>query len=91
LQVIPQVLLAHVAVPFGSVGHAWPQVPQLEALVVVSAHPAGHSVGVALGQPEVHVEPTHAGVPLSGTHALLQLPQCWLLVARLKHVPPQST
>jgi hypothetical protein len=90
LQVIPQALLVQVAVPFGSVGQALPQVPQLVTLVVVSAQPAGQSVGVALGQPEAHTELTQAGVPPSGAHALLQLPQCWLLVARLKHVPPQS-
>jgi hypothetical protein len=89
LQVVPQVLPEQVAVPFGSVGHTWPQLPQLATLVVVSAQPLGQSVGVLVGQPEVHVEPTHAGVPLSGMHALLQLPQCWLLLVRSTQAPLQ--
>ena len=87
---IPQVLPEQVAVPFGSVGHTWPHVPQLATFVVVSAHMPAQRVGVAVGQPEVHVEPTQAGVPPSGLHALLQLPQCGLLIVRSTHAPPQS-
>jgi hypothetical protein len=86
---MPQVLAPQVAVPFGSVGHAWPHVPQFATFVVVSAQPLAQSCGVAVGQPFVHAELTHAGVPLSGTHALPQLPQWGLLLVRSKQAPPQ--
>jgi hypothetical protein len=87
---MPQVPPVQAAVPFGSVGHAWPHDPQFAALVIVSAQLPAQRVGVAEGQPDAHVELTQAGVPLSGRHALLQLPQCGLLLVRLTHVPPQS-
>lgn len=89
LQVMPHVLALHVAVPLGSVGHAWPHVPQFATLTVVSAQPLGQRVGVAVGQPFVQAELTQAGVPLSRTHALLQAPQCGLLLVRSTHAPLQ--
>jgi hypothetical protein len=78
-----------VAIPLGSVGHAWPHDPQLAALVIVLAHPPVQRVGVAVGQPDAHAELTHAGVPLSGTHAFEQLPQWALLLVRSTQVPLQ--
>jgi hypothetical protein len=89
LQVIPHVLALQVAVPLGSVGHACPHVPQFATFAVVSAQPLGQSCGVTVGQPFVQAELTQAGVPLSGRHALPQLPQWGLLVVRSTQAPPQ--
>lgn len=65
--------------------HAFPHVPQLAVLVVVSAQPLVQSVGVALGQPDTQAEPLQTGVP--PVQAWPQVPQLAALFARSTHAP----
>ena len=76
-----QVPLVHV----WPVPQAWPQLPQLAVLVVVSMHTAGdpHSIWPATGQPQVlftQVAPAE--------HVWPQLPQLDASLARFAHAPP---
>jgi len=64
LHVKVHALATHAAVALAMpVAHAFVQVPQLPVLLVVSTHVPLHSVGVADGQPETHVELMQTGVP----------------------------
>ncbi|MGD0527262.1 MAG: hypothetical protein ABSE49_19125 [Polyangiaceae bacterium] len=54
LHAMPHALFAHVGCPCVVDGHAFPHVPQLAALEVVSTHVPLHSVGVPVGQPVTH-------------------------------------
>jgi hypothetical protein len=84
LQVNVQLLDAQVAWAWATlVMHAFPQVMQLFALLVVSTHVPLHSVGVLAGHPETHpnvaFEPEHTGVP--PLQVVVQPPQCvgWVM------------
>ncbi len=88
LQVKPHVLPLHEGVAFATlVVQGWLQPPQLFTLVVVSTHVV-QSVGVAAGQPDTHVELTHAGVP--PLHAVPHAPQLFLSDVRSTHAPLQG-
>jgi hypothetical protein len=67
-------LPTHAAVALATpVEHAFVQVPQWLALVVVSMQEPLHRVGVLPGQPETQEEFEHWGVP--PLHAVPQVPQ----------------
>jgi hypothetical protein len=59
--------------------------PQFERLVITSAQPLEHIVGVCAGQVAMHVDPEQTGVP--DGHACPQLAQSSALFARSTHAP----
>jgi hypothetical protein len=84
-------LVTHEAVALATlVEHAVEQVPQWLALLVVSTQVPLHSVGVADGQPETHVEFEHTGVAPLQAWADPQPPQLLLSLAKSRHAPLQA-
>jgi hypothetical protein len=78
-QAVPQAPLTQTC----PVGHAWPQLPQLRALVLRETHSELHSVWSA-GQLETHAPPTHT---LSGAHTVPQAPQLLGFASKVAHAP----
>jgi hypothetical protein len=66
LHVIVQDLLTQAGWPLVTLGHTFPQDPQLVGLLVISTHEPLHRVGAVDGQPLTHeyelFEPAHTGV-----------------------------
>jgi hypothetical protein len=88
LHVKPHVPPLHDAGPLGTpVAQTCPQLPQLLTFVIVSTHVV-QSVGVAEGQPDTQVEPTHAGV--LALQVVPQALQLFLSDVRSTHAPLQS-
>jgi hypothetical protein len=85
-----QALALHSAVALATlVEHPVEHVPQWLALLVVSVQVPLHSVGVAVGQPELHVAFEQTGVlPLQACPDP-QPPQLWLSVEKNTHAPLQ--
>jgi hypothetical protein len=96
LQVVPQRPAVQVALAPGGVGQRLVQLPQrvasLETLTsqplaaLMSQSPKPSSQAVTAQAPI-----THAGVPLGGSHTLLQRPQCVALDCTSTHTRSQQT
>jgi hypothetical protein len=54
LHVMVQALLTHAGWPLATLGHTFPQDPQLVGLLVMSTHEPLHSVDAVDGQPVIH-------------------------------------
>ncbi len=92
LQVSPQVLIAHVGVALGGVGHTAPQRPQLFRSVVVLTSQPFAALPSQFAKPVLQVNPqvpiAHVGVALGGVgHKVPQRPQCIALVPVLTSQP----
>jgi hypothetical protein len=91
LHVKVHVLLLHSGVALATpVVHGCAHPPQSFTLLVVLTHTPLHSVGVAAGQPETHVEFWHAGVPPLHAYAAPQPPQSLLSLVKSTHAPSQG-
>jgi hypothetical protein len=89
LQVIPQVVPLHVAVPLAGTGHAVHELPHV-ATSVFDTHAPLHTCCPA-GHVGVHVPATHEVVPPVGAmHDRLHIPQCIALEVVLTQAVPQS-
>jgi hypothetical protein len=83
-------LALHSAVALATlVEHTVEQVPQWLGLLVVSVQVPLHSVGVAVGQPETHVELEQTGVPPPQAWAKPQPPQSLASLVKSTHAPLQ--
>jgi hypothetical protein len=89
LQAVPQPLLVHVAVPFGTLGQTVPQSPQLLGSRLASTHPLPQRM-----KGKVHWKshvPVQTGIAFGGAlQCVPHWPQFEVSVNKLTHEPVQS-